>query len=51
VPQIWEKEKASSMDELRSWAKEDDNQQNLHVDYPDIPKNWGFMTLRRNKKK
>jgi hypothetical protein len=20
-------------------------------DYPDVPKNWGFMTLRRNKKK
>jgi len=20
-------------------------------DYPDVPKNWGFMTLRRTKKK
>ena len=20
-------------------------------DFPDVPKNWGFMTLRRNKKK
>ena len=42
--QIWQKEHSVSAEDLKSKA-EDDNQ------YPDVPKNWGFMTLKRNRKK
>jgi len=42
--QIWEMEHSASAEDLKSKV-EDDSQ------YPDIPKNWGFMTLKRNRKK
>ena len=42
--QIWEMEHSASAEDLRPKV-EDDSQ------YPDIPKNWGFMTLKRNRKK
>jgi len=41
---IWEMEHSASAEDLKSKV-EDDSQ------YPDIPKNWGFMTLKRNRKK
>lgn len=41
---IWEMEHSASAEDLRPKV-EDDSQ------YPDIPKNWGFMTLKRNRKK
>jgi len=44
---IWEKAKSSSVgDLLREGRGEGDDK-----DFPDLPKNWGFMTLRRTKKK
>ena len=42
--QIWEMQHSASAEDLKSKV-EDDNQ------YPDVPKNWGFMTLKRNRKK
>ena len=42
--QIWQKKHSVSAEDLKSKA-EDDSQ------YPDVPKNWGFMTLKRNRKK
>ena len=42
--QIWQNEHFVSAEDLKSKV-EDDNQ------YPDVPKNWGFMTLKRNRKK
>jgi len=41
---IWEMQHSASAEDLKSKV-EDDNQ------YPDVPKNWGFMTLKRNRKK
>eukprot|EP00092_Neocalanus_flemingeri_P041025 GFUD01044669.1.p1 GENE.GFUD01044669.1~~GFUD01044669.1.p1 ORF type:complete len:716 (-),score=198.32 GFUD01044669.1:58-2205(-) len=41
---IWEREHSASAEDLRPRVEEDSP-------YPDIPKNWGFMTLKRNKKK
>jgi len=44
---IWEKEKSASVGDLlnEGGAEKGDR------DFPEVPKNWGFMTLRRNKKK
>ena len=44
LSQIWEMQHSASAEDLKSKV-EDDNQ------YPDVPKNWGFMTLKRNRKK
>jgi len=43
---IWETEHSTSAStgDLRPKVEDDSH-------YPDIPKNWGFMTLKRNKKK
>jgi len=38
-------ENSASSKDLRSPAKMEDDK------YPDIPKSWGFVTLKRNKKK
>jgi len=42
---IWEMEHSASSEDLRTSAKVEDDK------YPDIPKSWGFVTLKRNKKK
>jgi len=44
---IWEKAKSASMGDLLR----EGNGEGEDKEYPDVPKNWGFMTLRRTKKK
>jgi len=44
---IWEKAKSASVGDLLREGKGEGEDK----DYPDVPKNWGFMTLRRTKKK